>query len=79
MYAREYAQHKGAELLENPSRRDLFMPRPKSKAEIEAELDEANSYIEELEAKLDDIAGIVTDEEEEDEENQDGEGPDELA
>lgn len=73
MDAKEYAEHKGAELLENPRRRYLQMARPKTKAEMEAELDEANGYIEELEAKLDDIAGIVTqDEDEEDEDGEDG-------
>ena len=68
MTAREYAEHKGAELLDNPQRRKA-MARSKSKPQLEAELDEANEYIEELEAKLDDIAGIASDEDEEDEDN----------
>lgn len=42
------------------------MARRKSNAELQAELDSANGYIEELEAKLDDIAGIATDDEDED-------------
>jgi len=36
------------------------MPRGKSKAELQAELDEANDRVEELEAKLDDIAGLAS-------------------
>ncbi len=43
----------------------------KSKPEPEAELAEANDYIEELEAKLDDIAGIAADEDEEGEDETD--------
>ena len=46
------------------------MPRGKSKAELQAELDEAQDHIEELEAKLDDIAGLASGEDEE-EENED--------
>jgi hypothetical protein len=48
------------------------MSRGKSKEELEADLDEANEYIEKLEGKLDDIAGIAADEDEENEE-EDGE------
>jgi hypothetical protein len=40
------------------------MKRPKSRSEIQAELDNANEYIEELEEKLDSIAGIASGEEE---------------
>jgi hypothetical protein len=69
MSATEYAEHKGAELLnENPRRRNTPM---KSKQELERELDEANSYIEELESKLDDIVGIAGDEEDGDDEELD--------
>jgi hypothetical protein len=65
MDAEVYAEHKGAELIENPNNsRSKSMPNSKSKAELESELDEANDYIEELESKLDQIAGIATDEEE---------------
>jgi hypothetical protein len=46
----------------------------KTKAQLEGELDEANTYIEELEEKLDDIVGIAADGEEEgDDEEGDGE------
>ena len=68
MDAAEYAEHKGAELLENPTRRRTAMKRPKSRTELQAELENANEYIEELETKLDSIAGIATGDEDEDEE-----------
>ena len=75
MDAAEYAEHKGAELLENPNfttkDRRIIMPRGKSKAEVEAELDEAKDYIEQLEGKLDDIAGIAADEDEDEDEDED--------
>jgi hypothetical protein len=51
--------------------RSKSMPSSKSKAELESELDEANDYIEELESKLDQIAGIATDEEEDQGEDDD--------
>jgi hypothetical protein len=70
MDARQYAEHKGAELVANPNRSYTTMPRGKSKAELQAELDEAQDHIEELEAKLDDIAGLASGEDEE-EENED--------
>src|SRR5215471_18934601 len=77
MAAAEYAEHKGVELLDNPHRRKTMARVSKSKAELEAELDEAQDYIEELEAKLDDIAGIAADEDEEEDETGDaGEGDD---
>jgi hypothetical protein len=66
MDAEDYAAHKGAELIDNPANRRIDMPNGKTKATLESELDEANDYIEELETKLDQIAGIATDEEEED-------------
>jgi len=75
MNAAEYAERKGAELVENPTRRSRVMPRLKTKAEVQADLDEANDYIEELEAKLDDIAGIAA-EEEEDETDSDSDDDD---
>jgi hypothetical protein len=79
MDAAGYAAHKGAELIENPTRRHLSMARMKSKAEVQAELDEAQDYIEELEAKLDDIAGIASDEDEDEEEDEEEEGNDQEA
>ena len=60
MDAGEYAEHKGVELRENPTRRHGTMKRPKSRTEIQAELENANEYIEELETKLDSIAGIAS-------------------
>jgi predicted RNase H-like nuclease (RuvC/YqgF family) len=63
MDAAEYAEHKRVELLENPNSnrtdRRKNMARGKSKADLESELDEAKDYIEQLEGKLDDIAGIA--------------------
>ena len=75
----EYAEHKGAQLLENPARRKI-MAEAKSKAELESELDDANEYIEELEGKLNDIVGIASDEETDtdstDEDDEDDSGDD---
>jgi hypothetical protein len=72
MDAGEYAEHKGAELRENPTRRHGTMKRPKSRTDLQAELENANEYIEELETKLDSIAGIASgDEDTEDEEGED--------
>jgi hypothetical protein len=76
MGAREYAEHKGAQLLENPTRRNPTMAHIKSKPELQAELDDANEYIEQLEAKLDSIAGIAAGEDEEEEEDDDENGDD---
>jgi hypothetical protein len=76
MSAEDYAEHKGVELLDNPQRRNN-MARGKSKADLEFELDEAKDYIEQLEGKLDDIAGIAADdedEEDEDDEHDEGNG-----
>jgi hypothetical protein len=47
------------------------MPSTKSKAELEAELDDANDYIAELEGKLNDIVGIASDEDESDDDSSD--------
>lgn len=77
MDAAEYAERKGSELLENPRRRRTTMKRPKSRTELQAELENANDYIEELETKLDSIAGIATgDEDEEDAEDEDDDNQD---
>src|SRR5262249_5893795 len=70
MDAADYVEHKGMELIDNPEGRK-GMARGKSKVELEAELTEANDYIEELEGKLDDIAGIAADEDEEEEDVED--------
>ncbi len=70
MDASEYAEHKGAELLDNPGRSRRNMKRPKSKVELEAELDNANEYIEELETKLDSIAGIAAGDEDDDDDEE---------
>ncbi len=73
MDAADYAEHKGAELLENSPRRNTAMRRRnKSKSELQAELDNAQEYIEELESKLDNIAGIAAGDEDEEEGNDAG-------
>jgi hypothetical protein len=73
MDATEYAEHRGAELVENPPRRNRIMRRRnKSNSELQAELDNAQEYIEELESKLDNIAGIATGDEDEEEGNDAG-------
>lgn len=76
MDATEYAEHKGAELRENPRRRYGTMPRTKSRDQLKAELDDANDYIEQLESKLDSIAGIASGEEESEEEEDSDEDDD---
>lgn len=78
MDADEYAEHKGAKILENPARRYRTMARIKSKTQLEGELESANDYIEELEAKLDSIVGIAAgDEDTEEDGESEGEEADE--
>ena len=49
------------------------MARTKSKSELEAEIDDLNDYVEELESKLDNIAGVINedDEDQDDDESED--------
>jgi hypothetical protein len=49
------------------------MARRKSVTQVQAELDDANDYIEQLEAKLDNIAGIASGDEDEETEEEDDE------
>jgi hypothetical protein len=49
------------------------MARMKSKPQLQAELDDANEYIEQLETKLDSIAGIASGDEDEESEDDDEE------
>ncbi len=73
MDAAEYAEHRGAELRENPKTRSRNMAR-KNPSNLQAELDDANDYITELEDRLDSIAGIVSgDDESDDDESDDDE------
>ena len=75
MDAREYAEEKGFEIVENPLRRKLVMAKvTKSRAELEDELealrsenDDLQESVEDLQGQLDDIAEIVSPEEEGDE------------
>ena len=70
MSTEAYAEHKGVELIDNRGKKRITnMPSNKSKANLEAELDEAQDYIEQLERKLDDIAGIAADSDEDSEED----------
>jgi hypothetical protein len=80
MDAREYAEHKGAEIIENPGKGEgnRAMAQGRTKADLQSELDEANDYIEELEAKLDDIAGIAADGDEEEDDDEEVEEADDL-
>src|SRR5882757_9808798 len=76
MSPEEYAEHKGAQLMQNPNKRKENMATPKSKSALESELDHANDCIEELESKLNDIVGIAADEDEgldEDDDSEDDE------
>jgi len=65
----EYAERKGIQILSNIGRRNT-MP---SKRQLEEELDEANQYIEELESKLDNIADLAGESDEEGDEEAEGE------
>jgi hypothetical protein len=76
MSSADYAEHKGAQLMENPARKGS-MPKTKSKAELESELGEANEYIEELEGKLNDIVGIAADDEDEEADEDEDDSTDE--
>ena len=71
MDASEYAEHKGAELLEDLPRRRAIMKRPKSRPQLGGELENANEYIEELESKRDGIAGIAFGDEDEEPDSDD--------
>lgn len=55
------------------------MARRKTVAELQEELDSANDYIEALEEKLDDIAGIATDEDDDEDEDSNDEEDDDRA
>jgi len=79
--AREYADEKGFEIIENPSRRRRIMPRRmKSREELQAELEELRSENVELQAENEDLQdqidavaeAIGVEEEEEDDENANG-------
>lgn len=71
MSAEEYAQHKGATLMNSGTRKGT-MAKGKSKADLEDELDDANDYIEKLESRLNDIVGIAS----EDDDNDDADNDD---
>jgi hypothetical protein len=62
--ARQYTEHSGPTLIANPHRRYPPIPRAQTKIEL---LNEARDCIADLEAKLDDIAGLASGEDEDDE------------
>ena len=76
---REYADEKGFEIVENPTRRTRTMARrTKSRAELEAELEAAQAEneelqesVDELQGQLDDISEILSPEEEDEDEERD--------
>lgn len=72
-----WLEETGRRIANNPTKGKDTMP--KTKAQLAAELDEANDYIEQLEAKLDDIAGIAGDEEDEDDDDLDEDDDDPNA
>ena len=74
--AREYADEKGFEIIENPGRRRIMPRRVKSREELETELEdlqaenaELQETVEELQGQIDDISEIVSPEEEEEEDD----------
>lgn len=78
MSPEDYADHKGVELIDNRGKKRITnMATNKSKASLEAELVEAQDYIEQLESKLDDIAGIAAEEDEEKDDDNTGDNDDE--
>lgn len=81
MDAREYAEHRGVAIVEsNPQRRTATMAQytaPKTKADLQDELEEARDYIEQLEGRLDSIVGVANGEDDEDEDDLDGDQDDE--
>jgi predicted RNase H-like nuclease (RuvC/YqgF family) len=75
MSPEEYAEHKGAELLENPHRRVTMAKRRKTVVELEAEVADLQEQVgdleeenESLQGQLDQVADIVTGEDEDEEE-----------
>ena len=82
--AREYADEKGFEIIENPRRRRFMAKRVKSREELQAELEELRSENVELQAENEDLQdqidavaeaiGVEEEEEEEDEEDENGNG-----
>ena len=77
--AREYADEKGFEIIENPQRRRIIMARRmKSREELQAELEELRAENEDLQSEnqdlqdqIDAVAEAIGVEEEEEEEEED--------
>jgi hypothetical protein len=69
----EYAERRGIQITNPSRRRDAIMATTKSKAELEAEIDDLKDENAELQDTLDAIADIVSPaDEEEDDDGQDG-------
>ena len=83
MSPEEYAERKGAEILENPQRRRPMAKGRKTAADLEAEIADLQEQVgdleeenESLQAQLDQVADIVSGDEDEEEED---EGEEEYA
>jgi hypothetical protein len=76
----EYAERRGIQITNPSRRRDAIMATTKSKAELEAEIDDLKDENAELQDQLDTIADIVAPADEDgddDDDNGDGDGEDE--
>ena len=83
--AREYAEEKGFEIIENPQRRRIIMARRmKSREELQAELEELRAENEDLQSENQDLQdqidavaeAIGVEEEDEEDEDENGDGQD---
>ena len=74
----EWATETGRTITNPKRKEDRRMATSKTKQDLQDELDDANDYIEQLEAKLGDIAGIVSDEDENEEEAEDDDEDNDL-
>ena len=71
----DYAEMRGIQITNPPLRRRIaIMATPKSKAELEAEIDDLKDENAELQDQLDTIADIVAPADEDEDENGDGDG-----
>lgn len=78
MSPEQYAERKGAELLENPYRRTIVAKRRKTVVELEAEVADLQEQVgdleeenESLQGQLDQVADIVSSDEDEEEDDAD--------
>jgi uncharacterized protein (DUF3084 family) len=59
--AREYAQEKGIEIVENPRRRNRMPRQTKTRAELEADIDALQAENDDLQESVDDLQGQLDD------------------